>query len=492
MEEMPAEQSDRFDVLFDAFESALDDALRCDQRVRAGYARLATARGCDAVAFDAVVTARADRDALLRRLGGAVVDWVAAGGLLSLDEPALVEDVEDVEAEPGPQPEVDDAASEPAVEASEPACPAEPAAEPASPAASTTELAALSRHLEGGGAFHAGPTLVVESALPVELLRGLGPTPPLDGAAAWRDELARLDGVIRARGSWPLAAADHRTLVTLLAARLRRLQDAAPGCGIRHKEAALPTRHMRDLSAHVKGADIGWVHGLAKKHRPHGASWTADAEVWWRRLAGRAGLSSRATPEALLRELRAEIEAGLAPGDLVDAVERAVQRGLPSDHPELLDIAAPHASLFEAAARCKTLRAALKERSAADDAEQAAADARMSQVPNRILTLTRGKRAVVVGGDRRNQALERMQRAFAFATVDWETGQQLRRVESLAASIQRGGVDIVIFLKRFLSHAVTEKLAPALKGNPDVRDVWVDGGYGVAAVVRAFEGPAAR
>ena len=103
-------------------------------------------------------------------------------------------------------------------------------------------------------------------------------------------------------------------------------------------------------------------------------------------------------------------------------------------------------------------------------------------------SMTQGLRVVIVGGDRRNTARDRIQNTFGFAEAEWEAGHQVRRLNALAERIRQGGVDVVIFLKRFLSHRTSDILVPAIKASPKVHGVWVEHGYGVAAVANALSG----
>jgi hypothetical protein len=88
-------------------------------------------------------------------------------------------------------------------------------------------------------------------------------------------------------------------------------------------------------------------------------------------------------------------------------------------------------------------------------------------------------------GDQRGDCRERLIGAFGFASLDWETGTKVRRVGATAERLRQGGVDIAIFLKRFISHSLTNQLLPAAdKGGVTV--AWVDQGYGAAAVAEAL------
>ncbi len=167
----------------------------------------------------------------------------------------------------------------------------------------------------------------------------------------------------------------------------------------------------------------------------------------------------------------------------------AVEHGLPQRDPELLQLLTPHGdSLLDARTRPRlpqTLRGALRSRLREDESQEASEDLNVA-VDDDILEHTQGKRALIVGGDERSNARERIQAAFGFAELRWDRAHQTRRVQATAARIREGSVDVVIFLRRFLSHRTSNILVPATQQPSGPLSVWVDQGYGVVAVQRAL------
>jgi hypothetical protein len=95
-----------------------------------------------------------------------------------------------------------------------------------------------------------------------------------------------------------------------------------------------------------------------------------------------------------------------------------------------------------------------------------------------------GKRALIVGGDKRGEAQARVLAGLQLKSLDWETGEGVRRASSTAERCKKGSFDLVIFLKRFISHTLTAQVLPSC--GPAVEVLWIEQGYGLSAVVRAL------
>ena len=73
---------------------------------------------------------------------------------------------------------------------------------------------------------------------------------------------------------------------------------------------------------------------------------------------------------------------------------------------------------------------------------------------------TRGKRAVIVGGDGREERQPMLQQAFKFAELDWPDVPKNSpgRSGAVISQAKRGKYDFVICLQRFISHNITDAL----------------------------------
>ena len=98
--------------------------------------------------------------------------------------------------------------------------------------------------------------------------------------------------------------------------------------------------------------------------------------------------------------------------------------------------------------------------------------------------LVRGRNVLMIGGDPREVNRERLERLFELGSLEWaEPGP--RRVQGIVQRIQRRTIDIVVVVKGFVDHAVSEPVVAAAK---DAGVAWVIADrYGVVAMKLAFE-----
>lgn len=335
---------------------------------------------------------------------------------------------------------------------------AEPEAAPPQPAPPAA-IEALRARFSGGGAVR------FASPPPPATLRPLfqrlrPPTTSLRSEAemrAERDHIALILAQLQAAG--PASPKERHAFLTALAARLRVLQE--------NGGAVLPglERLFGLMAGHAQEQQLGFVHGLRIDHRPASTpSWSAEAEATHLGLRLLLGLGTD-LPGA---EARFAERLTQRPQAVKEALQCAIAAGLRADHPAL----APHIPLPARPASPRT-------------GVEAPSEASTVPIEASLLALTAGKRALIVGGDQRGDCRERLIGAFGFASLDWETGTKVRRVGATAERLRQGGVDIAIFLKRFISHSLTNQLLPAAdKGGVTV--AWVDQGYGAAAVAEAL------
>ncbi len=358
---------------------------------------------------------------------------------------------------------------------------------PAGPPASLADIARLAERFEKRDDFADDPDArhrAWRAEQARALLQRIAHVPSVAERAAARRELQEiaaitkeLDLLTEIPRTW------HRLAMGLLAARARRIQDEVPvDAGVPNWSSTIDAIFQR-LTAHSEEARPGWVNGLSRGHTPRRRSWEADARDWLHRLnhVRNGGADDRA--RVMLEDLRAELDEGeLADEAIAERLDAIVRAGLSSDDPDLLEVATPHLEVLENAGRCKTLRKRIRERLASDERADAAEDARPGWSPTPgVLAATRGKVAVIVGGDERANSRERIREAFGFAEVSWERGWNTRRVQSLRDRIEAGNVDFAIFLRRFINHKLCDILVDACK-QAGVRHVWVDQGYGVKRV----------
>lgn len=278
----------------------------------------------------------------------------------------------------------------------------------------------------------------------------------------------------------------QRALVATVAARARLLQDHL---NVDPVPDALD-KVFSALTGFSKRAQPGFVFGLMRAHSPqHGETWRADAEHWARALHAGATEEAASNPERCLAEL-VELAAQPEPGEaFVEAVLAALNAGVEADDPRLVRAVLGHTEQLKRHARFKKLRRAAREaedQDAASEAELSAPAAPVLPADWPFHSFVANKRAAIVGGDLREEARQRIQAAFGFASLDWVSTEHGRHIQALAAAVQGGTVDLVILLRRFIGHDVDRIVPPACRA-AGVPWVSVERGYGVSQLRLGME-----
>lgn len=299
----------------------------------------------------------------------------------------------------------------------------EPPPPPPVPPASGEALAALANHF-GAGGYLARPSATPPGRAPLgPLLQTVREARVSGGSGAAARRAVQL-----LPGWLGLLSDDQVLLGEWLAAELRALQEAGG------EEDAAPLR--RALTEHQRTHQAGFVHGLALHHSPRRGSWAEDARWAWTTLERRAA-------------------------DEEDTDELAIPGRTPRPPTTRLRPAAPEE----------------------DEAE------RDTPVPVDwpCFSCTRGKRAVLVGGDPREPNRLRLEAAFEFAELRWEKTEFTRNgLQKVRDRVRAGGVDLVIVLSRFVGHDTDQVIQPACREH-GVPFVPVPKGYGVVGVRLAIE-----
>ncbi len=464
------------------------EAARKQQKAMADvFAKLATSSAPDRRLEKALRERQTDRDEALRALGEALLQWLSTGGQL-------------VEGDgPGDLPEDDDDTGETVFAGDH-----------------TTEPPTITRRrrrvVTGStrGTHHSG-----SHALPPDpdslktLAENFGTreyTEHTDAIGAIRSfmdaigdaeapatPLEFLDGIQR------LARVSDRTdRWKRLPRRVQQLFLAYCTCKARVWQENLDlgsSRHevvleqvFRALTRYSARERPGFVHGLSRSHRPERETWADDAHYWWTELCLAANIDPEpSNTEKQLDELTRTLTGKVSDPVVQAAVMHAIENGVPADDPRLLKLLQPRREALADEPRLRTVRRALRD----TDDDDEGGDDQTEEAPIigpdwPWLHVTQGKTAVVVGGDTRTEAAERIRAAFQFDDVMWDSDSSERKVESLSQRIRNGSVGIVFFLARFSSHSAQSVLRDACKegGVPFVR---IEHGYGVAQLKRAIE-----
>lgn len=485
-----------------------------DQRVRQLHETLAGCPGGDEETWDALVLAKKELDNASRSFGAAVGRWIALGGTLDLVDPAppaahtnaapelpapkepaktaqgnvaeagvlLVgptgqalasAEPEDAGAHADARQEstfVDPPTVDPASNLEPEGLPI-PAAVPRAAPATQEQLDALVKYGVGGKRRE------VASAEPARALAHMESLTKDLRSPLQSSDLARVAEQVRQLHRLDsLPDSTFVLVVSAIAARLRALQIGTPHPDI---DSIMP-----ELTAWMKRRRRGFVHGLARDHEPKRGSWDADAEAALADLRGDeppGDAAGRAT-EPLLSQLRDAVDS-LAKPDLQQRVLDLLDLGVAADDLGLVKAVADRYEDLKGNGRLERLRKAVQAHLKSQRPDQAAGkDAPPDDWP--FWHITRGKTAVIVGGDPRASNRDRIKKAFDFARVEWpeHDANLLQRLAERAAS---GTVDVFLF-NRFGGHVMDNIVLAAVREDLS-RWVRIDNGYGVRGVRQAME-----
>lgn len=325
-----------------------------------------------------------------------------------------------------------------------------------------------------------------------EVLKSFDPPPTnITEESQVRDELRRL-----ADNTTPAAIAVwtefpkevQRALIGMAVARARYVQDeVSPALHPITIDQELD-RFFSGMTAFSKREQPGFVFGLRRHHHPVAERWVEDAQRWWAELAGRLPEPITPNPERALNALVETIDEGGGEEEIVQRALEVLDAGVSPDDPRFVRLMIPHQDKLRKHTRFKRLRKALRDMVTEDEALAAESAAEEAEIPADwpCWDAVRGRHAVIVGGDLREEARQRIQDTFGFEGLEWITTDHARNVADLVGSIRSGGVNFVILLRRFIGHEVDRRVLPAARA-ADVPWVSVERGYGVQQIRQAIE-----
>jgi hypothetical protein len=438
-----------------------------------------------------LLEAMAERRTAAATLGMTLLRWGISGGIVRFQETATEPDELDV----GALLEVTEVIDETAVVVA----PLE------SPPASQAQLKKLT---EWDGSAEAArerdQAREIQQELEVleALLDDFGKPRRIRTQEEFRTELALLERATEADKVWVYQPQERqKALVGLCAARARHLQDeAAPKLDHPFVGSALDNVFSA-LTAYSGQYRPGFVLGLMRTHSPESSTWIEDAQNWWDDLCSVLEPSGKGTAEGdVVEELPPDpnrtlnILAGICGEDevrrqdVVDAALLCLDAFLSADDPRLVKTLLPHVRLLSKEPRLKAIRKAIREYKKSLTADNRKAENDKALLPEDwpYWFATRGKNAVIVGGDSRPKVVARFKGIFDFAEITWESGHQTRCLESLVSRIESGKLHMVIFLARFSSHSAQNALFPACK-KAGIPYLLIPRGYGASLVQSEIE-----
>lgn len=196
---------------------------------------------------------------------------------------------------------------------------------------------------------------------------------------------------------------------------------------------------------------------------------------------------TREAAEVDLHELKAVIARHHLPDDGVDeflaALEKAV-KGLGQSDSRLLDLVRPYAELLTGP-QFRALRRNFDREDEKRDQEEQTQVLR-TEIQD-LLAATRGQHAVIIGGDPREENRRQLELIFEFDELEWVPYESARPalLDSLAQRVRNHGMDLVLILKEFVGHNLSDTLRP-LCDDEGIPCLFVDRGYGASQIAQAL------
>ena len=325
-----------------------------------------------------------------------------------------------------------------------------------------------------------------------KLRKTLGGVPPnLGRRDAVMSVLKQMELAVGETENWShVGAAGRRIMLEAIAARVRAIQEVEAkvpdlrvddDAGIR---AAQVMRNLRKLTE-LDLDRLAW--GLALRHEPRFGSWLDDARTIQLELEEELGIDRAPPPfnaDDAFRRLRADIDT-LKPAQLRERLTLMLDNKVADTEKRFVGLL--DSRLPDLADDPKLRRLLRRVSDALDDDDRDDEPVLVAIDPNWPgLQHTRGKRAVIVGGDGREERRPQIRDAFQFAELEWPDVPKGApgKVASLVEQVRGKRYDIVICLQRFISHGVTDQLFGL--DVPGVRVVLATG-YGVQQVRAALD-----
>jgi len=288
--------------------------------------------------------------------------------------------------------------------------------------------------------------------------------------------------------------------LTLWIGRYRRLQ-ALELPDLSEEERAMLTRLFPRLVGISKQYEPGYIEAFRQGFHTDWDAYVAEAEEQVRiatenarrgkdsevrrreQQAKEAERKHQARESALsaMEELKGVIARFHLPEEGVDEFQSALTRvvsGYGAGDATLLELVTPYRDLLTGA-EFRAVRKHLDRIRQEDDKT----DESLQEQYSDLLSLTKGRRALMIGGAAREDMRRTLERVFQFDELDWENYEGTRPafLDSLEQRVKNRGVDMVLILKSFIAHHVPERLRPLCEQN-DIPCLMVEHGYGPAQV----------
>lgn len=262
-------------------------------------------------------------------------------------------------------------------------------------------------------------------------------------------------------------------------------------------------RVFHQLKTLSKSYEPGYIEAFRHDYHTDWAAYIADAQEQLLQATDTARLSrdreqmrgeaqardqerqlvARESGKVALGELKALMARIHLPDEGLEeflGVLKQVVNGLGASDPELLELVMPYRDVISGGNGLRALRRNLDRIRQEELAREP--DPLQSQFSD-LLSATQGRRALMIGGSVREDVRRTLQRLFDFDRLDWEPYEDAKpaALDSLEQRVRNHGVDLVLLLKNFIGHHVSDRLRPLCEQH-DIPCLMVEHGYGPAQV----------
>ena len=302
-----------------------------------------------------------------------------------------------------------------------------------------------------------------------------------------------------------LSRAEQYAQLKVWIGRHRQFQEAEDQEGGDETTLALAQRVFHQLKSLSKTHEPGYIEAFRLDFQTDWSTYISDAQAQLnqateavRTTKDREHLRGEQQAREVERTLQAREQGRAAMGELkalmsrVELPEEGLEEfleilkqtvnGLGASDPELLELVMPFREHVSGGNGLRALRRSLdrvkQEESSRDDEP----DIFRAQFED-VLAVTSGMRAVMIGGSVREDNRKTLQRLFEFDRLDWEAYEDAKpaALDSLEQRVRNHGVDLVVILRSFVGHHVTERLRPLCE-QQEIPCLMVDRGYGIAQI----------
>lgn len=303
-----------------------------------------------------------------------------------------------------------------------------------------------------------------------------------------------------------LDAREQLAQLTIWIGKYRRLQ-ASDLSDVPDEDQFLLTRLFPRLVGISKQYEPGYIEAFRQGFNTDWDAYVADAEDQFRQATdlSRRGKEvearrrdqqardvetrrlARENAQTALEELKGVITRYHLPDEGIEEFQEALARvvaGYGASDPDVLELVMPYHDLLTGG-DFRALRKNLVKlhQNATKDEENATLAAQFAD----LISLTKGRKALMIGGSAREDMRRTLERVFDFEDLDWENyeGSRPAMLDSIEQRVRNGSLDLVLLLKNFIGHHVPERLRPLCEQS-GIPCLMIEHGYGPAQVAEAL------